>query len=718
MGDICDLRVLDGARSTFWLPEDPIISEVMDPGLRNCQSFDVMAGFFTGSVLAEMSHGLASYLVRTTSPLRMLVSPVIPDEDQRALAGGADPTAVAYRLVEAAMNDEQALSNMLANHTKHCLAYLLGKERLSIRVVLMLRGTYHPKQWTYRCGEDVAILSGSANATGQALAGGNVEQLRLDRNWRGVEQQEACERALSKFDDYWSNRNIGSAVSVDISRASAEGLLQGYGADSPPTEADYQAALRAEGLAQTNPLVVGEAFAIPHGLEFLSGPFRHQGEAVKAWEDSGERGVLSIATGGGKTICSLVAAHRLASRRHRLFILVSAPTRPLVQQWAQEMGEFGLEPYVQRGSRTSEQNVAEIERRLEEVAYDVVAVDSAVVTNELLNSPAMSALLRRRGNEVLLIGDEVHNLGRAQFIADPPPVRFRLGLSATPERQYDEEGTAALFDYFGGVVYEFGLDRAIGLCLVPYDYSVHDCYLSQREMDEYRKLSFEIREVFARLGGEDARDQPALQRKIIKRRGLLESASSKIEVLQALLAEESPARLSHTLIYTTDKNPGQMTAVNQLLRELGVSFHQLTQEETQSPALVKELLRRFRDGSIQVLTAKRVLDEGFNIPEITTAYVLASTTVERQWTQRRGRILRLCPEVGKTSASLVDLIALPPAGEPLDEDVRRMVRGELRRVDEFAELARNKTAADGPQAWLMDRAIEYRVLLRDGESDQ
>jgi superfamily II DNA or RNA helicase len=90
------------------------------------------------------------------------------------------------------------------------------------------------------------------------------------------------------------------------------------------------------------------------------------------------------------------------------------------------------------------------------------------------------------------------------------------------------------------------------------------------------------------------------------------------------------------------------------------------------------------------LTAKRVLDEGVNVPEIETAYILASTTVERQWVQRRGRVLRKCRETNKEFATIHDFLVLPPTLEDLsDIDARNLIKQELRRVMEFASIARN-----------------------------
>ena len=170
-------------------------------------------------------------------------------------------------------------------------------------------------------------------------------------------------------------------------------------------------------------------------------------------------------------------------------------------------------------------------------------------------------------------------------------------------------------------------------------------------------------------------------------------------MLRGLLRQVDTRQLKHTLIYTTDKAPEQLLAINALLHERQLQFHQLTAEETQDRERTLAIIRSFQTGDIQVLTAKRVLDEGVNIPQIQTAYILASTTVERQWVQRRGRVLRTCSATGKTSSVIHDFVALPPGFDGgLDDDARSLVRGELHRMQEFARLARNAGKPGGPLA--------------------
>ena len=71
--------------------------------------------------------------------------------------------------------------------------------------------------------------------------------------------------------------------------------------------------------------------------------------------------------------------------------------------------------------------------------------------------------------------------------------------------------------------------------------------------------------------------------------------------------------------------------------------------------------------------------KGVNIPQIQKAFILASTTVERQWVQRRGRLLRKCDEIDKNHGEIHDFVAVPADLTDLDRDARSLVSSELKR---------------------------------------
>ena len=120
-------------------------------------------------------------------------------------------------------------------------------------------------------------------------------------------------------------------------------------------------------------------------------------------------------------------------------------------------------------------------------------VEIVVVTHRTLCNNDFKTELETFDCKTLLIADEVHNLGSEGFITDPPDFfDYRLGLSATPIRQYDEEGTEQLFSFFGPIVFQFTLEEAIGRCLVEYEYYVHPVELTEDEMEDWYELTEKI----------------------------------------------------------------------------------------------------------------------------------------------------------------------------------------------------------------------------------
>jgi superfamily II DNA or RNA helicase len=183
---------------------------------------------------------------------------------------------------------------------------------------------------------------------------------------------------------------------------------------------------------------------------------------------------------------------------------------------------------------------------------------------------------------------------------------------------------------------------------------------------------------------------------LVKRRAVLEAAAAKVVMLREILDSQGVDDVRHTLVYCSDKRPEQLLAVNRELLELGLFVRQLTADESSDRRRTAQILEDFGRGDYQVITCKRVLDEGVDIPQVRQAFLLASSTVRRQWVQRRGRILRRCDGIGKKVAHLHDFIIVP--SNRGSASGRAILRQELDRARAFAELAANAGSADGPFA--------------------
>lgn len=214
-------------------------------------------------------------------------------------------------------------------------------------------------------------------------------------------------------------------------------------------------------------------------------------------------------------------------------------------------------------------------------------------------------------------------------------------------------------------------------------------YLDSDEVGEFLKLSKQISRLAASNSiDNDIKSNETLKTLLIKRRKISECAACKIVVLREIIYKYGRSHIP-TLIYVSSKDPSQMESVLALLNELDISVSRITEHETANPIELARRIEAFKNGAVDILIAKKVLDEGVDIPCIKQAVFLASTSVEREWIQRRGRILRLAPD--KAFATIRDILALPSpdVSDASEESVRRFIYNELSRIRAFAKYARN-----------------------------
>jgi superfamily II DNA or RNA helicase len=702
--------VLRSALPVYEIPEDDLVGEVLVPAIRVSDEVRIAAGFFSSQCLAQIAPGLADYLRRESGTLHLLISPAVDEADLEAMERGVREPEEVIEAVVARLFDEANLSeHALVHHTLDCLAYLVASGRLKIRFALMKSGMYHKKQWLIRSGTDWVAVHGSGNATARGLLV-NGEQMTVDQPWRdGKTSTDRVAKLLSGWKRQWNNESP-YVISVDLTNG-LRLITRRRSSSQMPTIDDFWKAWHADharGLEPPLPPGVSTAqpriLSIPDDVEWRSGRYAHQGTAVDAFTINGSRGILSIATGGGKTQTALIAATQEQDRyKGPMAVVVIVPSAPLVRQWAKAVRAFGVEPFLPSDSSGPKRQV-----RLEEIKAGmashgpytsvIVCTQKLFSTDEsfrgFIESLPASAL-------AMIIGDEVHNLGAKSFLANKPSrCNVRLGLSATPSRQYDAEGTAELFDYFGPELFEFTLKEAIRAeCLSRYNYHLHEVSLSEDEMTEYLDLTRQLQRRGFQMSddGKETGVQAQIEHLLRRRRAVLEHASAKVPALRKLLKQQGLRDVKRTLIYTSSKPPvltseRQIDTTNRMLNELGISFHQFTHAET-SRRGAEKYLDAFGQEEYQVLTAMAVLDEGIDIPQTDTAYLLASSTVRREWVQRRGRILRRAE--GKEIANLHDFLVIPLMLDT--KEGRALLMGELARAREFAGAADNEYDSDGPR---------------------
>jgi superfamily II DNA or RNA helicase len=428
-----------------------------------------------------------------------------------------------------------------------------------------------------------------------------------------------------------------------------------------------------------------------------------QKEGIEAWFKAGRRGMFEMATGTGKTITSLAAATKLHSQVGALAVIVSAPFNHLVDQWAEEAARFGFVPLCCRDA--SSDWVPAVRSRVQDFNAGGRKSLFLITTHRTGSEAQFRSVVSRISGASLFIADEVHYLGSMMYRkALLESFNYRIGLSATPDRWFDQEGTDHLRAYFGATVVNMPLEKAIGRFLTPYQFVPHPVHLTVPEMDEFCDLSRKISKQIAMGRREESEKNTLLDKYLRDRAQLVAKAEGKLPLLQRLfqikIRNVGFEGVKHTIVYCA---PGETGTVIRMLADLGLRVHEFVYKVPNSVRV--QLLRRFDAGDLQVLVAIKCLDEGVNIPATREAFFLASTSNPREFVQRRGRILRKAH--GKERAVLHDLVVVPPPMEPVTKEdlemYRVLVRKEMPRFAEFASAAENEFEA---------REVLFPLLLK------
>ncbi|MFT4806051.1 MAG: superfamily II DNA or RNA helicase/HKD family nuclease [Psychroserpens sp.] len=655
--------------------EIDIVEEVFLPISKISKSFDAMSGYFSSELLKELALPLSIIYGQEKSPSRLLISPNLSEQDSAAILEAHDKGESILKFINANILDEESFNLNAVD----CLKYLIASGKMEIKVVVMRKGMFHSKAWLFETTNKPIAIHGSSNATKSGMKL-NFEQVSVSDCRKGEENLTIYNELKSRFVSFW-NGSRDDSLTINFNEETIKEVIQRGKNIDKPQQIDELITM-IEGKKQK------ESLCIPEWLNYRSGEYEHQGAAVDAWLSNENRGIMSIATGGGKTLTSLTSVSIALNKIKKALIVIAVPTKPLIKQWASDVENFNIVPLETAGKSSKE-----IVRCLKDIKRYLRIFDAhkvIILTHSAIKNTDIQRVLSEFECEKVLIADEAHNLGAIGFITNPPTFfNSRLALSATIERQYDEEGTAKLKEYFGGIVFEFSVEEAIGKCLVHFDYFVHRIYLNESEVEKWIELSHKIKRLYG-FGDTDSIEKADLL--AIRRRAVAENAKEKINTFE--LIYKSQVEKEFTLVFCTDKDKEQLDLVNDVLRRGNIRFHQITAKETSSNKLSLSLINDFKCGELQVLTSKRVLDEGFNIPPIKYSYIVSSNGVERQWLQRLGRVLRQSNETGKTHAVIHDFIVIPPNVE-MDPSLKTLISNEIARVIRFTELSRNGGGAHG-----------------------
>jgi superfamily II DNA or RNA helicase len=360
-----------------------------------------------------------------------------------------------------------------------------------------------------------------------------------------------------------------------------------------------------------------------------------QKEALGLWKVAGNKGIVEVVTGGGKTIFALSCIQEIAAET----TLVIVPTIALLDQWWEEAASFF-------GVSLEDINVVTAAGRVRTGTINLAVLNTASKLN-----------LGKRKDAYFLIVDECHKAASQKFrtALDGAPVAT-LGLSATPERPYDEGLEEVLIPKLGQIIYRYTYKDALrDKVIVPFELKNIVFELEPDRQAEYDKLTKSIGRAISRSGMDDERTIALL----LRRARVMNLSLNRIRLaLRLVLAHKG----SRTIVFHED-----IEACNVIQEVLGEA--KLRSGVYHSKIKLRqrvEILSAYRRGDLDVLITCRALDEGFNVPETEIGIIAASTATRRQRIQRLGRVLR--PVKGKDRAVVYSLVATEPEIKRLREE--------------------------------------------------
>ncbi|HFU1223306.1 TPA: DEAD/DEAH box helicase family protein [Citrobacter amalonaticus] len=639
---------------------DPV-SGFYKPCLDAAASYDRAVGYFRSSIFAIIGQHFLDF-ARRGGKARFICSPSITEDDARAIALGY---VQREDVVELAISRDidALLSDPAAMYRAKLLATFIKYGALDIKVAIRSggNGIYHEKIGIFDDGQghQVSFL-GSANETWNAWhAEGNHESIEVFSSW--LQADEVRVQSHRKiFDLLWHGKTPGIDT-IDFPEAQHRRLLiaAAPSLDSPEIEPIQSTSRKRRRL-------------LPH-----------QATAIDLWNKAGRRGVFEHATGSGKTFTAIEAIKKHLATGEPAIVLV--PSQLLHEQWKKEileeipdasilMAGGGHIKWSARGRLRSHTSPALGMNRV------VIATMQTASTEAFINGLI-------QGDHLLIVADEIHQIGSPKnSLALAIRSGASLGLSATPIRYGDPEGTQRIFDRFGPVIQPaITLQDAIAAGrLVNYEYFPHIVYLSDDESELWKRFTKQIRFELAKTQKEDGNGRLTEKAKmlLIQRSRIAKKARAKTGLAAGVIKKEFQEGQSW-LVYCEDS-----TQLDEMLSKLRNEGFSPLEYYSNMPGDKVEALNWFkRFGGI--LVSIKCLDEGIDIPAVSHAFILASSQNPRQFIQRRGRVLRKSP--GKDLAVIHDAIVVPLNQESESEQIS-LLKAELIRALEFADSALNKGA--------------------------
>jgi len=693
--------------------------------LCNSKSFDLLLGYFSSAAINILSLGFAKFIY-SGGKMRAVINNILSEEDKKAVEKGQNKNYIStlYNF-----NNITELKNSLDEYGRHffeCFAWLIANGRIEIKIIKPKnkRGISHYKSGVFSDGFNTISYKSSCNFTYYGFLE-NLEELECTLSWEDDKSNRKIKKYRRDFEevfngnsenvDYLNITEVETAIKNEFGdKTINELLIQEKELLDKKVHSLKNTKIQASLIKAIN--LIEEIEKEPK-FPYTKGPRDYQIEAYQNWVNNEYKGLFAMATGTGKTLTSLNFILQEYKKNNYYKFIVLVPTTALAKQWVEEANlKFNYQNIILCCSENSYWK-DELSQAGKSVLFGRQINYGIITTYASFKGVRFQTILKEffqnDFDNMTLIADEAHNFGSSGFLKVIPNfISKRIGLSATPERQFDEEGNRLLNEYFSCAdeqyTFEYNMKTAIeNEILCRYFYYPVIVNLEIDEQERYLKISKELLKYIDPETGK-YRDSDYVNNLLIKRKNIIHKAKNKLNALLSIINKIGKENFKKAFIYVpegiefnvseNESIPEEIEndtskLIDNYLIEIFEQFQLKMAKFTGETKNRDQILNQFKEGKLDALLAMKCLDEGVDVPQTQYAIFCSSTGNPRQYIQRRGRVLRMHKE--KKYAIIYDLIVKPAVEHTnVDESLSKMEKNiflsELRRLVNFAVLSENK----------------------------
>ncbi|MDA3905213.1 MAG: DEAD/DEAH box helicase family protein [Bacteroidales bacterium] len=611
-----------------------------------CKRIDLKLGYFSSNAIRTLAYGFAQFIYNG-GKLRIITNHFLSFQDKILISDNETDSLISEDEMKYLINEDiEGLAHILKvgdQHFFNCLKYLLKTDRLEIiPVKLKPNKMAHYKQGILDDGTNQVYFNGSCNFTYKGLID-NGESLGIARSW-GEESERLkiednlisidaiCKKEDESFEYLKSNQIIEVIAKTGIDKNLDELIDDELDICEKLSHIPKLKRTFKNYTTKFKNKIKEEKQKLK--FPFKEGPRDYQEAAYENWVANDYKGIFAMATGTGKTITALncLLNEYIKTNLYQAIILV--PTNDLQRQWIKEVDKFNIHDPIVVGIDSDWKN--RLSRLTTNFQYGRQKSFVVISTYVSFARFTLQNFLRYFPKETILIADEAHNIASPKVLEVLPSTLFnkRIGLSATPKRIYDEEGTETMNEFFSDkppYVYSFTMEEAIAKgILCQYDYYPHLVELNGEELDEYKELTKRLIRFF-NPKTTSFKDSEAATQLLMKRKRIIHKASNKIAIFQSILNSEFKKRgnLTYTFVYVPEGFDDSSQEEERIIQQYNQAIMQ-TNNQIRVSSYTGEskdrsfVLNAFEEGKIDVLSAMKCLDEGVDVPRTELAIFCSS----------------------------------------------------------------------------------------------